>query len=104
MNIIATNSSFDSPPEFIFAKCVGADKSMKDYTKMTILLAMKEYPNDYSKKVGLILEKFEEKYGGHWSCAFMKIDGGSCGLYYYDYFINLKYGDYKICIAKTSDE
>ena len=102
MNIIATNSSFSSPPEFIFLKCFGADESMKDYAKMTILLAFQENSDDYDEIVGLIVDKFEERYGGHWSCSLMKKGEGASCFGTVGYFIKLKYGDYKISIAKTN--
>ena len=102
MNILASNSLSNFPPQFIFLKCLGADESMKDYAKMAILLSMQEYPDEYEKKIDVILDKFEEKYGGHWSCSFMKIDGGASGFYHMGYFMKIQYGDYKISIAKTS--
>ena len=64
MNIIATNSPFSSPPEFIFLKCVRADESMKDYARMTILLAFQKNSDDYDESVELIVYKFKERYGG----------------------------------------
>ena len=103
MNILASYSLSNSAPEFIFLKCIGANESMKDYAKMAILLAMKEYPDDYEKKNELIAEKFEEKYGDYWSCSFMKFNEGSALYRYFDYFLKIKYGDYKIYIVKTSD-
>ena len=84
MNILASNSLSNFPPQFIFLKCLGADESMKDYAKMAILFALQEHPNDYPEMCRIIAHKFDEKYGGYWSCSIAK-EGGSC-FRCYDYF------------------
>ena len=99
MNILVSKSLINPSSQFIFEKNTGADESMKDYAKMTILLAMQEYPDDDIKKSFLIMDKFEEKYEGFWSCSFVK-DGGTA-FHYFDVFMGIKYGGYKITIAKT---
>ena len=101
MNILVYNSSTNFSNQFIFQDRVGADESMKDYAKMAILLAMQENPNDYPEMSKIIALKFNEKYGGNWFCSFVK-EGGTY-FHYYDYFLRIKYGDYKIAIAKTSN-
>ena len=101
MNIIVSNSLTNSSPQFIFLKSDGADESMKDYAKMAILFALQEHPNDYPEMCRIIAFKFDEKYGGYWSCSFFKEGGGSC-FRYYDYFLKILYGNYTIYIAKTS--
>ena len=74
---------------------------MKDYAKMAILLAMQENPNDYPEMSKIIALKFKEKYGGNWFCSFVK--EGGIYLCCFDYCLKIKYGDYKIAIAKTSN-
>ena len=101
MSIIVSNSLTNSSNQFIFEICEGADESMKDYAKMTILLAMQEHPHDYPKMSKIIVLKFEEKYEGDWFCSFVK-EGGTT-FHFYDYFLKIIYGDYKITIAKTSN-
>lgn len=55
----------DSEQFEFFAK-IGADDSMIDYAKMSILFAFqKEFKTAY-KKCEIIRKKFEEKYGGSW--------------------------------------
>ena len=59
---------------FKFKYKIGADDSMAEFAKMTILLAFHEYPindnnNDY-KKAELVKKKFDEKYGKYWSVLF----------------------------------
>ena len=44
---LRTNSSSS---QFIFVEEKGADESMKDFAKMTILLAIKEHPEDDHEK------------------------------------------------------
>ena len=99
MNILVTNALSSSSPEFIFTTEEGADESMKDYAKKTILLAMEEYPDDHIEKAGLIKNKFKEKYGGNWLCSFVR--EGGVAFVYFDYFLSIEYEDYKITIAKT---
>ena len=102
MNILVCNSSTNFSNQFIFQDCIGVDQSMKDYAKMAILLAMQENPSDYPEMSKMIALKFKEKYGGNWFCSFVK-EGGiylCCG---FDYCLKIKYGDYKIAIAKTSN-
>ena len=81
MNILVTNALLSSSPKFIFLAEEGADESMKDYAKMTILLALQEYPDDHPKKSQLIKNKFDEKYGGCWLCSFVK-EGGTTFTYH----------------------
>ena len=71
---------------------------MKDYSKMAILFAMNEYPEDYHKKCLLIEEKFEEKYKGFWNCSVIK--DGDASFYYHDFYMKIKYGNYTIKICK----
>ena len=72
---------------------------MKDYAKMTILLAIQEHPDDYLKKSQLVCSKFNERYGGEWNCTFMKEGAGwYCAG---NYFIGIKYGDYKVIIFNS---
>ena len=101
MNILVSKSFDSSSSEFIFVKNKGADESMKDYAKMAILLAMKEHPDDDCQKSALVQNKFEEKYGGYWGCSFVK-EGGTC-FHYKVYFLAIKFGSYKITIAKTHE-
>ena len=88
-----------SKSNFIFEKVVGADNSMIEYAKMTILLAIEEYPDDDWKKSDFVAGKFEEKYGNEWVASFIK--DGDYRFWYHDYYIKLKYKDYKIKIGKT---
>ena len=101
MNILVCNSSTNFSNQFVFQDCIGVDQSMKDYAKMAILLAMQENPSDYPEMSYIIVSKFEEKYGGNWFCSFIK--EGSTAFRFCDYCLKIKYGDYKITIAKISN-
>ena len=103
MNILVASKQNDSPSQFIFEKVIGFDESMKDFAKMVILLAMKEYHDNDDEKCTLISAKFEERYGGFWSCSLNKIGCGSSIFYYFGYFIRIKYDNYLIRIAKTHE-
>ena len=99
MNILVINSLPKTSSQFIFLRCDGADEAMKDYAKMTILLAIQEYPDDHLEKCKLIFSKFEERYGGEWNCSFMK--EGSGWYHHGGLFMGIKYGDYKIIIFNS---
>ena len=99
MNILASLKENCSSSDFIFEEEIGADESMKDYAKMAILLAINNYPEDDHQKCRLIMEKFEEKYNGYWSCSFIKI--GDSSTYYQDYYLKIRYKDYTIKISKN---
>ena len=86
---------------FIFEKIDGPNKSMKEFAKMVILLALEEYPNpenDWDKCL-LVSQKFSEKYGGKWCASFIK--EGDCTIWYDGYYFKIKYKDYTIKIGKT---
>ena len=100
MSIVVTNSPQSSPFQFQFLKLYEADESMKDFVKMSILLAYQEYPDNLPKRAELIKSKFEERYGGKWICIIFKDGYGAANGFYYN-MIFLKYGDYKISIGKT---
>ena len=99
MNVLV-EKYYASSNDFIFEKCKGADEQMKEFSKMIILLAMQEYPDDDEKKSEFIASKFDGKYGNHWSVSFIK-EGGSSFLSY-KYSIKILYKGYKIKIAQTS--
>ena len=104
MNILVSYLPYNSSSQFIFETVVGADESMKDFAKMVILLALKEYPDNdcyNNNKCLLIVNKFHEHYGGYWCCSFFK--EGESIFNYIDYFIRIRYDNYIIKIAKTSD-
>ena len=88
MNILVTNSLSNNSLQFIFLKIDGADEAMKDYAKMTILLAIQEHPDDHLQKCQLICSKFKERYGGNRNCSFMK--EGSGWYHFGNYFIGIK--------------
>ena len=71
-----------------FLNIIGADNSMSEYAKMTILLAFNEYPNSTYEKAKLVQKKFEEKYNGSWSCSFIK--EGDFISHYSTYFLRTK--------------
>ena len=102
MNLLVANSPNSASSEFIFENVIGADESMKDFAKMVILLAMKEHPEDDDSKIDLIHEKFKERYEGSWSCSIYKIGYGSSIFNVFGCFMRIKYGNYIIKIAKTS--
>ena len=86
---------------FIFEKEVGVDESMKEFAKMTILLAFDTYPNpenDWDKCL-LVSGKFEEKYGFRWCSSFIR--QGDCCMWYNDYYMKMIYKDYIIKIGKV---
>ena len=99
MNIVVTNSLSTTSSQFTFLKCDGADEAMKDYAKMTILLAIQEHPDDHLKKCQLICSKFNERYGGLWNCSFMKEGSG----WYHNggYFMGILYQNYKVIIFNS---
>ena len=90
---------------FKYYEVIGFDESMKDFAKMTILLAFNEYPNDGDpndfKRANLVKTKFEDKFGKVWTCAFIK-NGDFCTTYV-KYFIEIEYKDYNISIWKSSN-
>ena len=100
MTILVSKVNNYSSSEFIFEKEIGADEVMKDYAKMAILFAINEFPQDDHKKCLLIIEKFEEKYKGHWNCSVIK--DGDAAFYYNDYYMKIKYGNYTIKIGKIN--
>ena len=102
MTILVANTPNKFSSEFIFETVIGADESMKDFAKMVILLAMKEYPDidtDNYPKCKLIVNKFKERYGGNWSASFFK--EGESIFSHLGCFIKIKYGNYIIKIART---
>ena len=102
MNILVANIPNDSS-QFIFERIDHGDELMKDFSKMVILLALKEHPNNYDDMSELIVTKFQNQYGGRWSCCFVKIGyGGGAFLAPGSlYYIKIKYGNYMIKIAQT---
>ena len=52
--------------DFEFFSKIGADESMIDYAKMTILFSFQREFDTVFKKCEIIRKKFEEKYGGSW--------------------------------------
>ena len=90
----------NSTSEFKFENCVGFDNSMKEFAQMTILLALKQYPKDDHEKCLLVIKHFEERYGGYWSCSFIK--DGDCANHCLNYYVKIKYYNYTIKITKTN--
>ena len=85
-----------------FDNKIGADDSMIDFAKMTILLAFHEYPinddNNDRKRADLLKQKFNEKYGKYWSVLFLV--RGNISTNYITYFIDVHYNGYYISIWK----
>ena len=104
MNILVYNSFKRPSSEFIFINNYGIDESMKDYAKMAILLAFKEYPDDGMKRCELIQSKFEKKYEGGWICFMYIVDKGNFFGRFFNYQMVIKYNGYKIIIGRTSKE
>ena len=101
MNVLVTNSISKSSLEFKFEASFGADESMKDFAKMTILLALQDYPDNNIEQCLLIRKKFENLYGGSWICCKYKIGLGAITCSYYNnYDICILYGDFKYIITK----
>ncbi len=78
------NSSFTpfNTESFSFTHSIGTNDSMKDYTKMCILLSFDLQYQSYYEKCKMIKEKFVEQYGGNWRVIMLKKgDGGSYGDY-----------------------
>ena len=101
MNVLVTNSISKSSLEFKFDSVIGADESMKDYAKMTILFALKQYPDNNREQCGIVQTKFEERYGGSWGCVKFKVGLGGMKVHYDNYAIILTYGDFKYIIFKS---
>lgn len=92
-----------APPSntnFIIEKSTISDKSMIEFAKMTILLAMQEYPDDDWKKCQLVCSKFEQKYGNNWCVSFIKNGEMTCVCYD---FMKIRFKDYIIKIGRISD-
>ena len=89
-----------SKSNFNFIKVEGTDDSMLEYAKMTILLAIEEFPNSENdwEKANIVAQKFEEKYGGCWCVSFIK--NGDVRFIYDDIYIKLSYKDYNIKIGR----
>ncbi len=79
---------------------IGMNDSMIEYTKMTILLAFHDYPNDDYDKAVFIKNKLGEKYRGFWSCVIYK--NAKLASQYFDFYVNMNYKDYGIIIWKSS--
>ena len=76
---------------------------MKNFAKMVILLAMKEYPgidHDNCPKARFIVNKFIERYKGVWGCCLFK--EGEAMIYVVYYSIEIKYGNYIFHLFKTA--
>ena len=100
MNIIVTNSSQSSSLKFEFGNFKGFDEQMKDYAKMSILLAFQEAPDDGAERCGIIAIKFEERYGGEWACVIYEVGSGNL-FFRTSNYLAVKYREYKIVIFKT---
>ena len=100
MNILVSISTNSNSSQFTYEICKVQNDEMKEFAEMTILYAIQKCPNDDSEKSALVMEKFEEKYGGEWGCSFIK--NGGWAVHYQDYCIKVKYGGYLIRIIKTS--
>ena len=98
MNVLVTNSISKSPLDFKIERSIGADESMKDFAKMTILFALQKYPDDNPEQCVLIQIKFEEQYGGYWFCSKFKVGLGGIAFHRGNYFISIIYGDFKYSI------
>ena len=92
------DSAPPSKSSFNFIKVEEADKSMLEYAKMAILLALEDFPEDDWKKANKVAQKFEEKYGGYWCASFIK--NGDVRFIYKDIYIKLSYKDYIIKIGR----
>lgn len=85
---------------FKFTQIIGMNQQMIEYAKMTILFAFHDYPeSDYDKAV-FVKDKFKEKYGGIWTCCFIK--NGQIGTDYFEYWAHIEYNNYGISIWKSS--
>ena len=102
MNIIVINSSEKSSSQFTFLDTFQIDESMQDFSKMAILLAFQECPDDGGKMCALIKSKFEERYGGKWLCCIYKDGYGNISFDCYA-AISIKYLGYKISIIQTQE-
>ena len=78
----------------------GANDSMIDFAKMTILYSLNKYPNSDFDKAEFIKNQFKEKYGKIWSCCLLK--NGGVSFDYFDYWITIKFNNYHIYIWKAS--
>ena len=104
MNVLVINSISKSSLKFEFGEDTVADESMKDYSKMAILLALQEYPDDNPEQCRFIRKKFENQYGGIWICCKYKIGLGGISYRYYNNSLIILYGDFKFLIFKMGNE
>lgn len=94
------SNQFPNTSEFIYKDCNVKNEEMKEFAEMTIIYAIKKYPDDDAKKSKFVRDKFVEKYGNSWSVCFIK--DGNCWISYYDYFIEVLYNGYQVSIGRTS--
>ena len=99
MTILVSNAPNQNSSQFIYENCKVKDESMKEFAEMVILHALQKYPNDDFNIADAVCQKFEEKYGGSWSTSFIK--NGDSSIVCSDYFIKVKYGDYRIKIVRS---
>ena len=93
---ISESTSVDS---FIFYQKLGADDSLLDYAKMTILFALQPEYVRLFEKCKIIKAKFKEKYpDSDWKVIIYHRDKGSCCCSYKSVFISVEYDKYNFVI------
>ena len=93
-----STSANQNAEQFDFGHAIGADESVKDTAKMSILLSFQPEYGTFYEKSKIIQKKFEEKYGGEWRViTFKKNCGGSFG-HYKSIYLYIHYKDYTFII------
>ena len=87
-------------PQFVIKERRGADESMIEFAKSTIIYAKTQFPNSDFDKCEFIKNQFKTRYGQTWSCCFLKVGGVSFD--YFDCWIYFNYGEYNIHIWKSA--
>ena len=91
---------FPNTSQFIYKDCHVKNEEMKEFAEMTIIYAIKKYPNDDAQKSKFVRDKFQEKYGNSWCVCFIK--DGNCWITCYNYCIEVLYNGYQVSIGRTS--
>ena len=97
-----SNYTLYDSQDFEFFSKIGANESMIDYAKMTILFAFQKEFNTIFKKCEIIRKKFEEKYGGHWVVGMFQNNLNDLSSRYDKYCICVIYNNYTIKIFKLN--
>ena len=98
MNVPPSSSN---KKDFEFFSNLGADDTMVDFAKMSILLSFEKQYDTAFKKCEIIRKKFEEKYGGSWVVGIFQNCLSDISACYEKYCLCAKYKDFYFKIFKS---